>query len=69
MSRRPLTTIASADGRSPAASALWDPDGALLPRPPAPSGFPSFLPTFRTPLGQSFTAPEPASRPIAAAVV
>jgi len=69
MSGRPLTTIASADGRFPAASALWNPDGALLPRPPAPSGFHSSKRTFGTPLGHSFTALEPASRPIAAAVV
>ena len=33
MSGRPLTTIAFADGRSPAASAHWDPDGSPPPSP------------------------------------
>ena len=33
MTGRLPTTTTSADGRSPAASALWDPDGALLPSP------------------------------------
>jgi hypothetical protein len=39
--RRP-TTNSSADGRSPAASALWDPDGAPSPVPRRCSG-PAFF--------------------------
>ena len=68
MTGRLTATNSSADDRSPAASALWDPDGALL----LPSPGAVRVPLFSNPpvsLVQSFTALRPAPRATRAAVV
>jgi hypothetical protein len=62
MTGRLSTTTTAADGRSPAASALWDPNGALLPVPPGAVRVPLFFSKSSAPRVQSFTAPGSASR-------